>query len=111
MRITPVQLISNGNMSGSLSAIQQLEQIYAYSVEAVYTGSPDGTLLLQASNDWNPGTSTGTWTTIDDSSNSITGAGSSFWNVTSSNYAYVKFVYTATSGSGTLNVFFYGRGF
>lgn len=111
MRVTPVQLITSGDMSGSLSAVQQLDQIYAYSVEAVYSGSPTGTLLLQASNDWDPSASTGTWTTIDDSSNSITSSGSSFWNVTSSNYKYLKFVYTFSSGSGTLNVFFYGRGF
>ncbi len=111
MRITPVHLIAAGDMSADVSAIQQLNQIYAYSVEAVYAGSPNGALSLQASNDYDPDTGSGTWTTIADSSNTITGAGSTMWNVTSSNYAYLKVVFTFSSGTGTLNAYFYGRGF
>jgi hypothetical protein len=98
-------------MTESIEAIQQLDQIFAYSIQAAYTGSPDGTLKLQCSNDYSPEFGTGTWTDIADSSNSISGAGSSTWNVTSSNYAWVKFVFTFSSGSGTLNVHFFGRGF
>lgn len=111
MRVTDDQILTAQTMAADASIIQQLEQIFAYSMEAVYTGSPNGTLSLQASNDYNPNTGNGTWTEIVDSPNAITGAGSSFWNVTSSNYKFVKLVYVRSSGTGSLSVNFYGRGF
>ncbi len=111
MLITPVHLLTDSDMAGDSAVVQQLENTYGYSVQAVYTGAPNGTLSLQASDDYDPKTGIGTWTTIADSSNTITGDGSSMWNVTSSNYRFVKFLYSASGGSGTLNVYYYGRGF
>ena len=105
MRVTPDTILNAADMTSNQSATQQLDQIFGYSVQAVYTGSPTGTLKLQASND------NTSYVDIADSSNSITGAGETMWNVTSANYAYVKVVYTASSGSGSLTVKFFGRGF
>ena len=111
MLTTPVQLITDGDMSGDLSAIQQLKQMFGYSIQAVYTGSPVGTLSLAASNDYNPNTGVGTWTAIADSSEAITAAGDGTWNYRGPNYEWVKVIYDATSGTGVLNVYFNGKGF
>lgn len=106
MRVTPDVLLNAVSMSQSQSSSsQQLNQMFAFSVQAVFTGSPVGTAKLQASLD---GT---TWTDIEDSSDEIAAAGNILWNVADVGYPYMRFVYTRTSGSGALTVKFFGRGF
>lgn len=109
MRVTPKNLVPGTSIAGNInSATQQLDQVYAYSMQAIIVsgGSVNGTLKLQCSNnstDWND---------IEDSSFSIVAAGSTMWNISSSNYKYVRCVWTVGSAStGTLNVLFYARGF
>lgn len=89
----------------------RLDQIYGYAIQAVYTGSPVGTLKLQASSDSparqtqvsNGGPDVVTnWTDITDSSEAVSGAGSFMWNVTGCFYNYVRLVYTNASGTGVL---------
>lgn len=100
MRIAPVTMtwatitsVSMGASSNSDS--QQTNWAFGYSLCATYTGGV-GTLKLQASTD------NITFVDIDGSSVSISGAGSSFWNVTDVMYGYFRLVYTRTSSTGTL---------
>lgn len=116
MRPTPVVLLTNGVMTGTTvlnSAAQQLVNIFAYSIQGIITGSAAGTIKLQASNDqaFAPSVPTN-WTDITGSSQSVSGAGTVMWNVLSNpSYAWVRVVYTNATGTGTLTLNFFGKGF
>lgn len=122
MRAPVKQFLSAGDMSADITSNPiLLDQDFAYAIQAIYTtvGSLGGSLSLQASLNYNPGTpqsggakNDGDWTTITDSPETISGAGNFIWNVTSSNYQAVRLVYTATGGdTGTLSAFYKTRGF
>lgn len=85
-----------------------LSDIYGFCIQAVITGTPTGTLKLQASNDpfkyvVNGGVQTPThWTDIADSSFSVVAAGNTVWNYNGAFYTFVRVVYTdASSGAST----------
>ena len=96
-----------------------------YTIAAIITGTPSGTLKIQASND--PETndtqtnSTGlapavgpvNWVDIADSSFAVASAGETMWNVRYIGYNYVRVVYTDASGGtsiATMNVIYNGKG-
>lgn len=107
MRFFPENLLTNGDMSGNLTSTNlSLLQVFGFSIQAVWTGTPTGTLQLNCSND---GVN---WDMVQNSAQSLTGSAGHFtWNVTSSNYRWVQLTYTATSGSGSLTVNAFCRGF
>lgn len=110
MRATSVILLRAGIPSGSMAGAltfgpQNLAQIYGYSIQAVYAGSPAGELKLQASNDGI------NYCDIPGTNYTVTGSGSFLWNVSNSNYLYIQMVWTPTSGTGTLSALAYIRGF
>jgi hypothetical protein len=87
--------------------------IYAYSIQLVFSGTPNGVFKLQCSND--PGVPTGStrivqtglvlnWTDIANSSQDISGAGNHTWNVQDCAYMWARVVFTYTSDTGNLNV-------
>lgn len=107
---------ASGNMSGNLLfgvpyangnyGALKLAQIFGYSIQANFlSGSPAGTLVLQASND------DVNFCDIPGTSFAVTGTGSFLWNITSSNYLYVQLKWTAGSSTGTLTALAYVRGF
>ena len=117
MKSNTIQIITNGAMTGTAvinSTPVPLDQIFGYAVQAIWTGTPNGTLKLQASCDAplnTTQTSNGgpdavtNWTDIADSSDMISGsAGSYMWNVDGAYYRYVRVVYVNTSSTGVLNV-------
>lgn len=99
-----------------------LKKMFGYSMAAIVTGTPAGTIKLQASND--PETDTiqpdGTplplpinWDDIANSTFTLTSAGITMWNVDAVYYNYVRVVYTDTSGgtsTATMNIIFNGKG-
>ena len=91
--------------SSSNSAAQDVGLYQGYAIQAVWTGTPTGTLKLQA-------TVNGTdWSDIAGTSTSLTGSASSWlWNVTDILYESVRLVYTASSGTGTLNAYISKKG-
>jgi hypothetical protein len=113
----------NANVNGPYI---QLKNIFMYSIAAIVTGVPTGTISLQASNDPEtndtqtnvaagqaPAVGPSTWVTIDDSSFSLTSAGTTMWNVRDVGYNYVRVVYTDSSGgasTATMTVIFNGKG-
>lgn len=88
-----------------------LGHIMHYSLQVAFSGSPAGTLKLQASND--PGRINAAesanqapiihWTDVADSTVTVAGAGDAMWTVQNSGYNWVRIVWTPTSGTGSLN--------
>lgn len=107
MLTTPVDLVTAASMGADIeSASQQTTNMFGFSIQAVYAGSsPTGSLKLQGSLDQV------TWNDIDDYSESISQDGSALWNVTDAMYPYVRVFYDYTSGTGVLDVKFFGKGF
>lgn len=87
-----------------------LGHICNYAIQLVFTGSPNGSFRLQASNDeGNPSLAPTEqyagvthWTDVQDSNQAITAAGNHMWTVENAGYRWVRFVWSVTSGTGTL---------
>lgn len=115
MKIANIPLVTNQVLNASFnSAPNQLSQVYGYCIQAVITGTPTGSVKLQASND--PFIASNVfppthWTDIASSSFSVSASGSEMWNVTGGQYTWVRLAYTDTSGgtstavmNATLNI-------
>lgn len=94
-----------------------LNQVILYSIEAVFTGAPVGSLNLEVSNDIVPVASSNSnpvgadpaanvvnWVTYTGSSTAVSGSGNFLWNVLEAGYRWVRVSYTATSGSGSCSI-------
>lgn len=89
-----------------------LGHIVNYSLQFVFTGSPSGNFKLQCSNDaGNPNAGKEVppadyevvnYTDVADSAVTVSGAGNVTYDVQNAGYRWVRFVWTPTSGSGTL---------
>ncbi len=118
---TSVPLNANSN-----SPYVPLKSIFMYSIAFIVTGTPTGTVKLQASNDPEtndtqvnvtsgvaPAVGPTRWVDITDSSFSLTTAGETMWNVRDVAYNYVRVVYIdASSGASTAtaSIIFNGKG-
>ena len=95
------KVIDVGDMSGNLfSTIVDLGEIVHYSVQEIYSGSPVGSILIQASNDG------ASFSTID--TNAISTSGSKMFN-SEAGFRYLKVSYTFGSGTGSLSVYVAGK--
>ena len=74
-----------------------------YFIHGVFTGSPNGTVKLQASGDSGVDAPPTNWVDITDSTLTISGAQSVGWNVSQPRYRFVSVVYIAISGSGSFS--------
>lgn len=108
--IIPASTVMNTTIN---SQAMQLENMFGYAIQVVFTGTPTGSFKLQSSCDavtrasqvFGPNgaviyTPTN-WTDITDSPFAVTAAGSTEWNVTDVGYNYVRVVYTDTSGGSS----------
>ena len=118
---TAVPLNANYN-----SPYVQLKQIYTYCMSAVITGTPTGTIQIQASNDpetndtqYNttanqpPAVGPVNWVTIANSPFTVTTSGEQMWNVNFVGYNYVRVQYIDSSGgtsTATMTILFNGKG-
>jgi hypothetical protein len=111
MKIANTPLMTNVVMNDDLeSDAIQLTNIFGYTVQAVYVGTPTGTFKLQASvdpikfaNDAQPQVPTN-WNDIAGSSFAVTSSGITTWNVTNSFYTFVRLVYADGSGGSSTAV-------
>jgi hypothetical protein len=122
MRVFNKQIATNVSIaSGFTSAYVPLKSTYMYSMVAIITGSPTGTLKLQASNDPEtndtqinstglpPAVGPSNWVDIANSTFTITSAGETMWNVRDPAYNYVRVVYTG-SGAATMTLIVNSKG-
>lgn len=109
MRIAHVNLASvAGTTDASVnqtSVSQSINQIFSYSAQAVFTGSPAGTVSLQASID------NTNFVDIGASDQVISDAGTIIWNVSGANYQYFRIVWVKSGGTGTVVFSCFQRGF
>jgi|ERR1019366_8811058 hypothetical protein len=114
LRFASVQVVTNGNMSTAEidSTGIDVNQLVNASFQAQFSGSPVGTMKLQFSDSltYLCTDSRILWTDYTGSSTSISGAGTFAYNLLQAGYRCVRLVYLKTSGSGTLNVTFSGKG-
>lgn len=105
--ILPIGTVLSANRTGITIP---LYQIFGYSIQVVYTGTPTGTFKLQASDDpipQNAMPTTGVYsatnfTDVPNSSQAVSAAGNVMWNISDVMYNYVRVVYTdGSSGSST----------
>ena len=119
MRVLHEILLPSSDASVSQNSLPgTIAHAWGYSVQAIITGSAVGTLKLQGSCDPAPDANYAAanmpvvnWTDIADSSQSVTGAGSLTYDVTKSAYSFVRAVYTAASGTGTITIQYFTKGF
>lgn len=112
-------LISACPMATACTSIGvDLNQMNLSSVEAVFTGSPVGTLTLQISSDnvppclqgqancvtYNPAGNVVNWVTYTGSSEAVSSSGNFLYNLTFVGYRWLRLVYAPTSGTGSLTV-------
>lgn len=101
----------------SLATSWTSEPVYVYqivllSIQLVFTGTPVGTFSLECSNDeYDSKLAPQNWTKIAGSAQDVTEAGDHTWNIQDAGYRWIRVVYTADSGTGTLTVARYnGKG-
>ena len=113
--IIPNATVLNANIN---SQACQLQDMYGYAIQVVIAGTPTGTIKLQLSCDPVPpkslvfgsnGSVTYTptnWTDVANSSQSVSAAGSVYWNEPGlAGYNYVRVVYTdGSSGASTATI-------
>lgn len=118
MRSAPIKIVNLVSMAAPITSFGiNLNQIFMYSVQGIWTGAPVGTLKLQGSNDnvpvaagVNPAANVVNWDDLFRDatgvaySQAISGAGHVLWNVPDCGYLWVQAVYLFTSGTGSLTV-------
>ena len=112
MKFANEKIISAADMSSSFSSDAiLLDQIYGYSFQAVFTGTPNGVFKLQCSNDdVKSSSSVVGWSDVGSSSQAISAAGDLFYNIDAAHYKWVRIVYTRSSGSGSCDVVYFAKG-
>ena len=108
LEVNGVRVVVSLAASTSLKPIW-LGQTVNYSIQLTFTGTPDGTFKLQASDDVGNSTATAdtqmyekvvNWTDIFGSEQEITEGGNHTWRACNAGYPWVRVVWTA-AGAGT----------
>ena len=98
--IEPINVLSNGDMSGDLaSSISTVKYMDNMAYQCAWTGSPSGTLNVQVSLD---GTN---WASLSSTGIDVSGGSPQFIDVNQTSAGYIRCIFTHTMGSsGTLNI-------
>jgi len=115
MLSTPIPLVAAASMGADVYTNGiWLRNMNLYSIQAVWTGSPVGSIQLEISDDpvplvsspltANPAANVVNWSLFSGTNIVVTGAGSYFWRVGSVSELWVRCHYIYTSGSGSLLV-------
>jgi hypothetical protein len=119
MRTNNVILVNNADASVTIdSPAYSLDQVWGISLQAVFSGSPVGTVKLQGSDDSGVGPTSQypnapiivNWTDIVNSSNAVTGAMNVVWNIADPFQKWIRLVYTPASGTGNLTLTINSKG-
>lgn len=114
--LSPYHIINAGDMSATITStptnILWLDNV---GIQLIFTGTPTGTFSVEVSNDYATENGTpidsGTWTAISFGSAPTAGgaAGNIYLDINQLSAAYVRVVYSPTSGSGTLDAYITGK--
>lgn len=77
-------------------------KVSGYSVQLIYTGAPVGTFSLECSNDG------ANWDTVPDTTVAISAAGTTLYNVAAVFYKFARIKFVRTSGTGSMDAYFFG---
>lgn len=122
MRFLPITIMNAVDMStagAQYSNGVDLDFMALGAIQAVFTGSPVGTLKLQISTDNVPAPTLGSanmasnvvnWSDYTGSSVAVTTSGNFVWNLSFIGYRWIRLAYTKTSGTGSLTVTASGKG-
>jgi len=92
--------------SNQTSDAYSVEHIANFAVQFALTGSPSGTIKVQASLDAE------SWSDVPSASTSVAASGVFFINVVDAGYNYMRVVYERTTGTGTITkALINGKGF
>lgn len=114
-----VQILTDGDMSQAtvVSSGIDLQHIFVGSIQATWTGAPVGNFTVEISNDkvavglTDPSQFVTHWTTYTGSSQAAGGgSGDWVWDIANIGYRRVRLKYTKTSGTGTANAVWCGKG-
>jgi hypothetical protein len=114
----PQQIITNGDMSGNLtSEVTVLDLLVMISYSITWVGaSPTGVVTVQVSDDYAMNSdgsvrNSGTWTDVplSDSTNVAGNTGHGIIDLTGISSYAIRLIYTATSGTGLMQVFVMGK--
>ena len=114
----PVKIVSNGDMSSTItSGVTEIRNQDNVGIQLNWTGAPVGSFSVQISIDHAQDslgnvTVPGNWTSLA-LSPPITAAGTpdtAYIDLNQMSASYIRVVYTAGSGSGTLNAFITAKG-
>lgn len=113
MRVYPVVLFQGADLSQATltSEVYDLNHMYGYAIQFVYTGTAVGVLTVQASCDMVQLVNASrivNWSPLVDLP--LVAPGSNMYNVIQGNYRWGRVVYTRTSGSGALNTILNAKG-
>jgi hypothetical protein len=94
------RIIANGDMSGNLTSdVLSLNNMLHFSVHAIWNGSPEGQLIIEASGELGQPLS---WAQL--SSEVVAGAGQKIWLDRNTPYKWLRVRYVRTNGIGTLEI-------
>lgn len=117
-----VQVQFNGSSLANMLNAQQswgidLNMFPVGALQAAWTGSPNGSLGLQVSNDivavgsGDPAANVANWSTYTGSATGTNGsAGNFLYNLVNLGYRWVRLTYSNPSGAGSLAAVFVGKG-
>lgn len=105
--IKQLKLVEDQAMTASFNSSEvDVSQFVGFSIQCVYSGSPNGSMKLQISNDQEDPTN---WDDLANSTVTITTSGSETYIVGDVFYNFIRLVYTFSSGSGTFNAKFVAK--
>lgn len=102
----PLKIVTSGDMSQATitSTAIDLTNNNQWAIQAIWTGSPVGTIKLQVSNDIVDLCSNVThWSDYTQTIQTVSSAGDFLWNSWVANYHCLRLIYIKTSGTGSLN--------
>lgn len=100
--VTDAGASSNSMTENLTSNSIDIRTVYGCSLQFKYTGAPEGTMTVEATDDEIVPAASQNWVTVAGSSVTVTGVGDWIYNIADLNTGFIRLRYTFTSGTGTL---------
>jgi hypothetical protein len=114
--LIPYKIVDSGDMSSSItSSIAEIIRQDNVGIQLVWTGSPIGSFSVQVSIDHREVngvvSNSGTWVniTLNPTISAVGSGDSAYIELNQLSASYIRVVYTASSGAGTLNAYICGK--